>query len=82
MILELLILAHSWYPADCCSGEDCRPVPASDLRELDKGEWLYIPLALVYQKRQVFPSQDSNYHVCYTRWWPKASLCLFIVQGA
>jgi hypothetical protein len=29
----LIILAHSWYPHDCCGEGDCRPVPCSGFSE-------------------------------------------------
>lgn len=69
------------YPRDCCSGFDCRAVPADDVQELDGGRWLYRPLGIVFPASTVRPSRDRHVHVCYQQ-WDKRPLCIFILQGA
>jgi hypothetical protein len=27
--------AHSWYPKECCSDNDCRPVPCAELTKIN-----------------------------------------------
>jgi hypothetical protein len=29
--------AHSWYPKECCSDNDCRPVPCAELTKINLG---------------------------------------------
>ena len=29
--VALFMLAHSWYPNECCHDMDCRPVPCAEL---------------------------------------------------
>ncbi len=58
-------LAHSWYPAKCCGGEDCRKVDRIDT--LEDGDLLFHagPISVVVPadfKR--LPSPDSDTHVC------------------
>jgi hypothetical protein len=80
IILTLLLIAHafahSWYPSDCCSGTDCKPVPASDIQELPGGCFVYKPTGNQFCGSQVRVSQDKDWHVCIS---PSTgnSLCLF-----
>lgn len=57
--------AHSWYDSVCCSGQDCRPVPAKDVRENPDGSWAYTPAGVTFSPKQVKHSQDQSIHVCY-----------------
>lgn len=56
--------AHSWYSADCCSGKDCRPVPARDVRENPDGSWTYLPAGVVFAPHMVRESEDDGIHIC------------------
>ena len=31
LIIAALMLAHSWYPQECCHDKECRPVPCAEL---------------------------------------------------
>jgi hypothetical protein len=61
--------AHSWYPAECCSGQDCRE--ADMVTELPDGsakvqvgnDTVVVPRSL---KRRISP--DGHYHLCYRKW--------------
>jgi hypothetical protein len=64
-------LAHSWYPAACCSGQDCKPI--RQLLVQPNGDWiLYIQLTessglvpvMVPKDHPKQPSLDSHIHVC------------------
>lgn len=57
--------AHSWYPPECCSGHDCRPVPCEALTEIPQGV-RFTTLGITYRKDQIRASQDSMCHVCYS----------------
>lgn len=56
--------AHSWYSAACCSGLDCKPVAADDVRHNTDGGYTYIPTGDTFTKDMERPSQDGNFHVC------------------
>lgn len=55
--------AHQWYPAECCSGQDCR--------EAEKGEILSAPDGYLIMGRwfrphaAVRPSPDGKFHLCF-----------------
>jgi hypothetical protein len=58
--------AHDWYPAECCSGQDC--MTATKI-EVDRNGWL---LVLVGELRVPIPpgfairtSPDSHIHICF-----------------
>jgi hypothetical protein len=61
--------AHSWYPMECCSGQDCHE--ADRVTELPDGsanvqvgsETIVVPRSL---KRRASP--DGHYHLCYRKW--------------
>ncbi len=58
--LSLVQPAHSWYPFECCSDQDCEPV--SDAVEVPGGyqtHGIFVPMA------KVRPSQDGRYHWCH-----------------
>lgn len=76
-VLALLLLAHSWYPRECCSDRDCKPVPCSELRE--EGRYM------VYKKYQVSlekvrVSQDELCHVCEGT--TGAIFCVFVPRNS
>jgi hypothetical protein len=56
LLLTGFLLAHDWYPAECCSGQDCHPVPCE---EIDGN--LY--------RNTIFPSVrqslDDKCHACF-----------------
>jgi hypothetical protein len=56
--------AHSWYDLACCSGQDCKSVPETDLKKHPDGRWEYLPLHQFFNPDQERPSGDANYHVC------------------
>ncbi|MGX7708293.1 hypothetical protein [Methylobacterium sp. Gmos1] len=58
--LSLVQPAHSWYPFECCSDQDCEPI--SDAVEVPGGyqtHGIFVPMA------KVRPSQDGRYHWCH-----------------
>lgn len=90
-MLELAVgafmLVHSWYDHDCCSDQDCKPVPATDVVEIEGG-WKYLPTGAIFrdtpEKKRIRPSQDRNFHVCIGRseWDKNFPYCIYILQGA
>lgn len=87
------VLAHSWYPWECCSDNDCAPI--KEIVVLENGD-LKITITLKlkgekgevigsYDTSAVFPkdfeqrtSKDGETHACIIAGKPK---CLFIGAG-
>jgi hypothetical protein len=60
--------AHSWYPARCCSGQDCRKVDR--IEPLQGGDALFHAGSISVVIPAEFPrlpSEDSDAHVCVYR---------------
>ena len=79
----LTAYAHSWYPKECCSQNDC--VPADQVETGPRG----ITAVLVGHRRIEIPpgfaarsSPDDHIHVCFVaspeEGVPPAPLCLFV----
>jgi hypothetical protein len=57
--------AHSWYPAKCCAGHDCRKVDS--IEKLEDGDLLFRAgpvLVVVPAEFMRLPSPDNDTHVC------------------
>jgi hypothetical protein len=80
--------AHSWYPQQCCSDQDCEPIPDEGVKQTAAGFHVkyvsprfgaideVIPLA------DAKPSRDGNFHGCWrksvdTYYAPKKWICFF-----
>ena len=75
--------AHSWYPPECCSGQDCHPVPCETLRGEMNGGLTYLPANTSFRANMVRPSQDAQCHICTSR--PDGGgfpYCAFTLQGS
>lgn len=55
---------HSWYPSECCSGQDCAPVPEAEISE--RGAWFRYK-DVEFPKQSTKQSPDDQYHVCYVK---------------
>jgi hypothetical protein len=96
MVLPHKANSHSWYPPDCCSGQDCAPV--DKIEELSNGDLKITSVhgtTLVpkgYKKR---PSEDTKEHICMRPYMPydqptpqelssglKKVLCYFVPMGS
>lgn len=75
--------AHSWYPASCCSNQDCQPVDASEIRSTPTG-WQVAPTGEVipYGDHREQVSQDGAFHRCSRHFVDPAAedrtICLFV----
>lgn len=79
--LTSLAMGHDWYPRDCCSARDCKPVRCEEIIYED-GMMRYG--GLVFTKEKQHPSQDSRCHVC-ARAVPyglRQPMCIFVTSGA
>lgn len=83
-VVVAYILTHSWYDYECCSDEDCRPVPSIDVSETGHNEWTYLPTGNKFTGSQIKPSKDGRFHVCIGNktWNMGKSYCIYILQGA
>lgn len=72
----LTIFVHSWYPSNCCSGNDCRPVPCKELIVQDNGNVKYKNME--FSKEQKKYSPDGLCHVCHTTY----PICVFFPAGS
>ena len=57
---KLFILIHDWYPANCCSNHDCKPVPCDEITQSTDGLYHWFN----YTFASVQPSLDNLCHTC------------------
>jgi hypothetical protein len=76
LALVFLMFAHSWYPRECCSDQDCRPVPCSEISYKD-GAYFYDGVR--FNEIKVRPSPDEQCHACYGL-MQTVGACLFLPQ--
>lgn len=55
--------AHSWYPIECCSGDDCAEIAASRVRVTARG--YVIDGKHVVPYGEVRQSPDGRFHACF-----------------
>lgn len=59
--------AHSWYGSDCCSGQDCFPLPEGAVQVKRDGyyvTWNGIIYSVPFGSPHLKNSQDQFYHMC------------------
>jgi hypothetical protein len=65
LLAAALLLAHSWYPSDCCGGDDahgdCRPIPCAEI--IHRNEFMYWR-GFIFDEFYSRRSQDSQCHIC------------------
>ncbi len=79
-LLLAAILAHSWYSYECCSENDCAPVPMGTLiRASGDGYDVTLPNGLLLHagKNTLKVSQDGLWHVCIIASNPSVR-CLYV----
>ena len=76
-LIPITALGHSWYPWECCSGIDCKPVPCDSLIETKEG---IAYENYVFKDKQIRPSQDKFCHVCINN--TNKPLCVFIQSNS
>jgi hypothetical protein len=66
--------AHSWYPLECCSGNDCEPIPPESFSESPEG-WTFhfcsrtrpgLCIHGFMKRGREKISQDGQYHLCFS----------------
>ena len=69
---ERLIFIHDWYPSICCGGQDCHPIPCSEIEyEKNTGIWWWKGHSFFTAP----PSPDGLCHVCVH---DDRGICLFV----
>lgn len=76
--LNGVAVPHSWYPPECCSDRDCKPLAAAFIpKPLPGGDWL-LTTGEVVPRAKVKWSPDGFYHLCKLEWEPFTTYCLFV----
>jgi hypothetical protein len=74
--------AHSWYPKECCSDDDCKPVPCAELTKTNLGlMWRGL---VIFNEMQTHDSLDQFCHVCIKAnidILPYLPICVFIPRA-
>lgn len=78
LIISLVTLVHSWYPATCCSEADCKPVPCERVVHRSDGKWELKPSGVVFER--AVSSPDSECHECHAV-NSFVGRCLFLPQS-
>jgi hypothetical protein len=83
-LLPPAALAHDGYPADCCSGHDCRPARSGEIEMLADGRYRVVPTGETFARWQVRPSFDAGFHRClYDRTNPESrTFCVLVPAGS
>lgn len=61
VLVPAVARAHDWYPQQCCSGQDCRPVPCD---EITASPDYYFWKGMRFPKNAAKPSEDNQCHIC------------------
>jgi hypothetical protein len=80
--LSLPALAHSWYPAWCCSDHDCRELSEAKgetVTEIAQGWRLWD--GRIINREYAKPSPDMRFHICEEP-ITNAIVCFFAPPGA
>lgn len=65
-------LGHSWYPWECCSETDCKPLDQTQIKFSDEG-WL-LPNGQFIAKGKERQSKDCSFHWCRYNEDPKTKV--------
>lgn len=77
LLLSARAFAHEWYPAYCCSGQDCYEISPDEL-EVVEGGYFVKATGEYYPREGVPESPDGKFHRCSAGGKRQAStLCLF-----
>src|SRR4249920_688679 len=72
-LLAATLLAHEWYPRECCSDMDCQQVPCNEIY-LSGGNYHYKSFS--WPTNQLRTSPDGHCHVCISVL--QKPLCIFM----
>ena len=71
--------AHSWYPEQCCRGDDCTVLPGSAVRPSPEG-WMLSTTGetIPFDDSRVLISPDGRFHQCIFPTEKHTTQCLFV----
>lgn len=82
LFLSTAVMAHEWYPPECCSGNDCRLARQDEIVEAPGG-WRVVPTGEFFTYKAARPSPDGKFHRCLQV--PvdikSKTLCIFVPVG-
>jgi hypothetical protein len=77
-------VAHSWYPWECCSDNDCAPI-ALDETPIERDGGFYLIDGRHISYRDLKPSPDEHWHLCEQKGPIKVSerkiICVYAPHG-
>ncbi len=75
-----LASAHSWYPFECCSDADCKPLPDDAIIEEQYGYRVKSSGEMIgFGDPKIRFSPDGQWHRCSYGGLPEANtICLFV----
>lgn len=75
---------HDWYAPECCSGQDCAPLPeGASVDSVRGGDAVRLTpgsAPVFFPHAKVRPSQDGDYHACVSS--TGTPFCLYVPVGA
>lgn len=71
---------HKFYSWECCSGHDCRPLPADSVALTHGGYLLFTGEAVPVDDDRIRESPDGRYHWCTKD--DGGVRCLYVPEGA
>lgn len=75
----------SWYDDDCCTCQDCRPVPDEEVEEIAPNVWKHLPTGLIFANtvgsKKVRESKDGRFHVCYRGTTVFTGYCIYVKRS-
>lgn len=82
--------SHSFYPHECCHGQDCYPIPAEEVRLTKEGAYVVIASGEIFAHpdsdvpiRKARFSPDGQFHRCTPNGERGAvyTICLFVPRA-
>ena len=88
LALAAVILVHSWYPKECCNGDeysgDCHPIPCEEIIKVDSygRTFAYKWRGWNFSDPMIRRSLDDQCHVCIHH-FPARGVpqCIFLKRG-
>lgn len=91
LLLSFSAVGHSFYPPECCSGQDCYEIESSEVRLTKEGAYIVIATNEIFahpdsktEIRKAHFSPDGKYHRCTPNGERGAvyTICLFVPRAA
>jgi len=80
IIFASMLLAHSWYPSECCSERDCYPINCSEVKKIDGG-YNYKGIFFANSQVKQTPDEHVGCHACSSFGERQYGYCLFLPRA-